>query len=179
MKFNKLKESHLEQVRMWRMKSEITKFMYTDPIITKESQINWFKSINGDDNNKNWVVSIDNVNVAFVNLKIDKINKRGFWAYYIGELDYMGKGIGKQIELNILSYVFDILNLNKLTCEVFEFNDKVVKIHQKYGSKIEGILSEHIFKNEIFYNVVVMGILKNDYEQIKKNFDIVYADFEL
>ena len=86
--------------------------------------------------------------------------------------------MGKQIELNILSYVFDELKLNKLCCEVLAFNELVVKIHQKYGSKIEGRLRKHIFKNGEFHDVIVMGILKEEWERIKEKFDFVKAKIE-
>lgn len=177
-KFNVLQEHHLDKVRYWRMLPEVTRYMYTDPIITPESQLEWFKKVDLDNSQTNWVVSVDNVDIGFVSLKIDSINKRGFWAYYIGESEYLGKGIGKQIELNILNYVFESLNLHKLTCEVFEFNDKVIKIHEKYGSKVEGLLKEHVYKNNIPYNVVIMGILKDEWLKIKENFQIIHAEIE-
>lgn len=43
-------------------------------------------------------------------------------------------------------YVFNTLKLNKLCCEVFEFNRKVIEIHKKFGTEIEGILKQHICK---------------------------------
>jgi UDP-4-amino-4,6-dideoxy-N-acetyl-beta-L-altrosamine N-acetyltransferase len=178
LKFEKLREKHLEQVRVWRMLPEVTKYMYTDPVITRESQKAWYNTIRDDDTQRNWVVDVDGVDIGLVSLKIYWSNKRGFWAYYIGDSTYLGKGIGKQIEFNMLRYVFDILKLNKLTCEVFAFNDKVVKIHEKYGSKIEGILKEHIYKNNQFNDVVVMGILKSEWVQIKEKFDIIEAEIE-
>lgn len=178
LKFEKLREKHLEQVRLWRMLPEVTKYMYTDPKITKESQIDWYNIIRNDNTQSTWVVDVDGTNIGIVSLKIDSLNKRGFWAYYIGNFAYLGKGIGKQIELNMLIYVFEILNLNKLTCEVFEFNDRVVKIHEKYGSRIEGNLKNHIYKNGEYYNVVIMGILKSEWEQIKGKFDITSAEIE-
>jgi hypothetical protein len=177
LKLETLNGNHLETVRKWRMLPEVTKYMYTDPVITPESQLAWYNSIKDDKNNKNWVIVVDNVNVGFVNLKINP-NRRGFWAYYIADSDYLGKGIGKQIELNLLRYVFDVLKLHKLTCEVFEWNDKVVKIHEKYGSKIEGLLKDHICKNGAYYNVVTMGILKEEWEQISHKFEIITVQIE-
>ena len=47
----------------------------------------------------------------------------------------------------------------------------VVEIHKKYGSKIEGILRKHIFKQNEFIDVICIGILKEEWEDIKKQFD--------
>jgi RimJ/RimL family protein N-acetyltransferase len=68
------------------------------------------------------------------------------------------------VELNVYTYVFDVLKLNKLCCEVFCSNDLVIKIHEKYGSKIEGTLKQHILKNGQFHDIVTMGILKSEWE---------------
>lgn len=35
----------MEMVRQWRMMPEVTKYMYTDPIITLEQQIKWYDKV--------------------------------------------------------------------------------------------------------------------------------------
>ena len=81
------------------------------------------------------------------------------------------------MELNIHQYVFEDLGLNKLCCEVFAWNEIVIKIHQKYGSKIEGSRKAHIFKNGKYHDIVEMAILKKDWrERIKGKFDYHKAD---
>jgi len=170
--FCKLSEEHLEMVRNWRNKPEISKYMYTDQYISEEEHFNWFKKIKSDLAKKYWVVRLDGEYVGVVNLyDIDIKNKRCYWAYYLAEPSVRGKGLGRLIELNILNYVFEKLGLNKLCCEVLKFNELVVKIHQKYGSKIEGTFRKHIFKQGVFHDIVCMGILKEEWEDIKKKID--------
>lgn len=179
LEFCKLSEEHLELVRKWRMDPEVSKYMYTNPKITHEHQKKWYEKIKKDSTRRYWIIIADDEFVGVVNLyNIDLINKRCSWAYYLGETSVRGKGVGKQIELNILSYVFDDLGLNKLRCEVLAFNELVVKIHQKYGSKIEGQLQKHIYKNGEFHDVIVMGILKEEWDEIKEKFDFAKAKIE-
>lgn len=179
LEFCKLSEEHLELVRKWRMDPEVSKYMYTNPKITHEQQKNWYEKIKKDSTRRYWIIIADDEFVGVVNLyNIDLNNKRCSWAYYLGETSVRGKGVGKQIELNMLSYVFDDLGLNKLRCEVLAFNELVVKIHQKYGSKIEGRLQKHIYKNGEFYDVIVMGILKEEWDEIKEKFDFAKAKIE-
>jgi len=175
-----LREEHLEKVRKWRMSEEVTQYMYTDPIITPEQQKQWFNKIKNDSSCIYWVVNVDGVDVGVVNLvDIDYSNLRCFWAYYLADPSIRGKGVGKTIELNILKFVFDTLKLNKLCCEVLSFNEIVVKIHEKYGSKVEGIFREHIYKNGEFYDVVRMGILAREWrEEILPNFEIPPCEIE-
>ena len=80
------------------------------------------------------------------------------WAYHLADEYIRGKRLDRLIELNVLAYVFEKLDLNKLCCEVLDFNSTIVQIHEKYGSKVEGKFRQHIYKNEKFYDIYCMGI---------------------
>ncbi len=164
-RFNTIHENDLETIMKWRSSPEVTKYMYTDPTLTMDDQLKWFNErVKNNPHEKYWIINVDSKNIGVVSIyNIDFNNQRASWAYYIGENGFSGKGIGKQVELNILKYVFTKLKLNKLCCEVFSFNEKVIEIHQKYGSKIEGVLRQHIFKNGAFFDVVIMGVLREDW----------------
>lgn len=167
----KISKEDLKKISEWRMMPVVSKYMYTDPIITLDDQLKWYEKISNDKSSLYWKIVIDGDAIGVLSLNnIDYINSRCSWAYYIGNTSCRGRGIATTLECNIYDYVFNKLNLNKLCCEVFEFNDKVVSIHKKFGSEVEGILREHIIKNNEKYNVVVMGILKSKWDQIKKNY---------
>ena len=180
LKFLKIREEHLDEIRLWRTAEEVTKYLYTDPVITLEDQMKWYQRILRDPSRMDWVLDVDGRKMGVVCLyDIEPQNRRCFWAYYIGERAGRGQGIGRAIELNILNYVFEGLDLYKLCCEVFEWNDLVVKIHQKYGSKTEGVFREHILKRGEYHNVVRMGILRREWEQnVKDKFEYSTANIE-
>jgi UDP-4-amino-4,6-dideoxy-N-acetyl-beta-L-altrosamine N-acetyltransferase len=179
LKLVRLKEEHLEQVRLWRMKPEVSEYMYTSPDISSEEQKQWYRDIKNDQTKKHWIIEVDGEWVGLVNLyNIDLINKRAYWAYYLGETSVKGKGIGTQVELNILQYVFDKMGLNKLCCEIFTSNEKVIKLHEKFGSNIEGTLRNHIYKDGKFHDIVTMGMMKSDWGKIKGQFQIEKALIE-
>lgn len=81
------------------------------------------------------------------------------------------------IEWNLYDYVFDVLGMNKLEGEIFSFNKNVLRIHQMCGSNIEGELREHIFKNGNYYDVTVTGILKEEWQKIKSQYDYEKINF--
>lgn len=169
--FVRLSEIHLEMVRNWRNSPEVSKYMYTDQHISEQDQVNWFEKVKNDSTKAYWVIKMDDKYVGVVNLyDINDLNKRCYWAYYLADPSVRGKGLGRLIELNILNYIFEILGLNKLCCEVFSSNEIVVKIHQKYGSKIEGEFRKHVYKEGDFRDIICMGILKEEWEEVKKKF---------
>lgn len=178
-KLRKITETSLPQIMHWRMLPEISQYMYTDPKLTMESQNHWFNRIRNDDNVRYWIIEVDDIEIGVLDIvDIDLTNLRCCWAYYIADGNFRGRGLGKILECNIYDYVFHRLNLNKLWCEVFTFNDSVIKIHQKFGSEIEGILRQHIFKNGQFYDVVRMGITKDKWNSIKDNYTYERIEIE-
>lgn len=165
-----VRESDLETVMRWRMLPEVTKYMYTDPVLTLPQQKAWFQRISDSERDRVWIIesiaddgAVQPIGVLSLS-EIDWHNKRCAWAYYLGETSARGIGLAKSLELSVCAYVFDTLGLNKLWCEVFAFNDRVVALHEKFGSKVEGIARQHIFKNGEWHDVVRMGILKSEWE---------------
>ncbi|WP_346890176.1 UDP-4-amino-4,6-dideoxy-N-acetyl-beta-L-altrosamine N-acetyltransferase [Clostridium sp. UBA1056] len=167
----KVNKDDLELIMTWRMKPEVTRYMYTDPVLTMETQLKWFYSIQDNDSVKYWIIKFDGVKIGLISIcDIDYKNKRCSWAYYIGDTSFRGRGIATLLECNIYDYVFDDLNLNKLCCEVFTSNEKVISIHEKFGSVVEGTLKQHIYKNGDFFDIVTMGITRDKWENIKKDY---------
>ena len=179
--FRKIKQdSDLEMILRWRTLPEVTAYMYTDFKPSMEKQREWRDKIADDSTRKDWIIVVDGEEVGLVTIcKIDMINKRCEWAYYLGSPNVRGKGIGRNVEMNILEYVFDKMGLNKLCCEVFCSNEIVIKIHEKYGSKVEGTRHKHIFKNNEYHDIVEMGILKEEWEQnIQGKIEYIKGHFE-
>ena len=178
--FRKITDDDLEMIQQWRTNPDVSKYMYTDFEPSMEKQRQWFKNISEDRTCKYWIIRVDGEDVGLVYLpEIDLIHKRCEWAYYLGSPNVRGKGIGKSVELNILDYVFNTLKLNKLCCEVYVANDIVIKIHEKYGSVVEGTRRQQIFKNGEFHDIVEMAILKEDWvTKVKGKFEFERGSFE-
>ena len=171
LKLRKIKEEDLQLIMKWRMSPEVTSYMYTNPTLTIEGQKKWLKAISKSAEVLYWIIEFDNTPIGVMNIcDMDKVNKKCSWAYYIGDTSFRGRGIAVTLECNIYDYVFNVLGLNKLCCEVFETNDKVVRMHEKFGSETEGLLREHIIKEDKKYNVVTMGILKQKWDTSRETF---------
>ena len=178
--FRKIKESDLKTLMTWRTNPEVSKYMYTDFEPSMERQREWFKGISGDPTRKDWIIQADGEDVGLLGLsRIDPVNRRCDWAYYLGSPNVRGKGIGKSVELNVHEYVFETLGLNKLCCEVFVSNKLVINIHEKYGSVVEGRRVGHIYKGGEFHDIVEMSLLRDNWEKdVKGKFEFVKGRFE-
>ncbi|MEM6474678.1 MAG: UDP-4-amino-4,6-dideoxy-N-acetyl-beta-L-altrosamine N-acetyltransferase [Pseudomonadota bacterium] len=168
-----IREDDLEMVRHWRMLPEITRYMYTDPEISEEDQRAWFATITASPSSRAWIIELTDgdIPVGLLSLTdIDETHRRACWAYYIADDRARGKGLAKSLELSIYRYVFEEMRFNRLWCEVLAFNDRVVSIHEKFGSKVEGVLRQHIQKNGEVHDVVRMAVLAEDWPAITEQF---------
>lgn len=168
-----VREDDLEMVREWRMLPEITRYMYTDPQITAEDQQRWFAHVIASPRDRVWIIELidGDIPVGLMSLTdIDHTHRRACWAYYIADERARGKGLAKSLEINIYRYVFEQLGFNRLWCEVLAFNDRVVSIHEKFGSKVEGVLRQHICKGGDVHDVVRMAVLADDWPEIQEKF---------
>lgn len=165
----KLVEDDLEMVRHWRNSKEVSQYMYTENIITALDQQNWFNKISQTTNSNYWIIEYGGKKIGLVSVTgIDTALRSCYWAFYLGDSSIRGAGIGAKVEYLVLEYVFNELNLNKLRCEVFVNNDKVIKMHEKFGFRREAYYREHCIKDNLKLDVVGLAILKSEWLQIKE-----------
>ncbi|MQL51451.1 UDP-4-amino-4,6-dideoxy-N-acetyl-beta-L-altrosamine N-acetyltransferase [Desulfofundulus thermobenzoicus] len=163
-------ENDLELIRKWRNQDEIRNFMYTNHIISPEEHRKWYEKISNDPSVKYWIFSNDgkmkNGLVCLYN--IDAKNKSAFWGFYVGDLQTKGKGIGSRVEFTILDHVFLVMDLNKLNCEVLSFNEVALNLHKKFGFEEEGYFKKHIFRDNKYFDVIRLAMLKEDWLNIHR-----------
>ena len=176
--FRPIREEELQMVMEWRMRPDITKFMYTDPQLTLETQKIWFYSLKERNDILTFMIEVDKVPSGIINITdIDHVNHRCSWGYYMAVKEKRSLPLAMAIEWNLYDYVFDELGMHKLEGEIFSFNKAVLRIHQMCGSEIEGVLKDHIYKNGQFYDVTTAGILKEKWKEIKKNKNYEQIEF--
>ncbi len=163
----------IELVRKWRNSEEVARYMYSENHISEEQQQNWFKKISSETNSKYWLIEFDGKKLGLASITgIDKTLSSCYWAFYLGDLSVRGAGIGAKVEFNVIEFVFNELKLNKLRCEVFVSNDKVIKMHEKFGFRREAYYREHCIKGNQKLDVVGLALLESDwkvYKDIMKN----------
>ena len=164
-----LKEDDLATALKWRNSPEVANYMYGDHIITSEEHNSWFKSHQTDITRKYWIITKDETPVGMAYIyNINRRDSRANWGFYIAEKAGKSAGAGYFVEVFILIYIFDFLKLNKLCCEVFLENKTVWKMHLKIGFSQEGLLKNHISKNNHFHNIILMGMQRKEWQKIRK-----------
>lgn len=159
------------QVREWRNHIDIRKNMYTDNIITEQEHEAWIESLLSNQFTKVFIAYHKDDAIGLVLLtNINTLHKSADWAFYLNPDFLTKKGLGTLMEYYFLTYSFDNFDIEKLNCEVLEINPSVIKLHKKFGFMEEGVFRKNILKNDKRIDVYRLGILKEEWYQIKDKF---------
>jgi UDP-4-amino-4,6-dideoxy-N-acetyl-beta-L-altrosamine N-acetyltransferase len=159
-----LELADIARVLAWRNLPEIAAYMYTDHRISEAEHARWFAGALTDDTKRYWIIELDREPVGLANLyDITTLQKRCYWAFYLADDRVRGKGVGSFTERFVLQHVFDEMRFDKLCCEVLATNEGVVKMHQRYGFAIDGVLRRHVIKAGERVDVVTMSLLREEW----------------
>lgn len=79
--------------------------------------------------------------------------------------DIHTRGIATDAYMTMFRYAFNELRLHRISTSAFEDNVASLRFQEKCGCKREGLLREAIFKEGEYKNLVLMGILKEEYDE--------------
>lgn len=95
---------------------------------------------------------------------IDDIKRSCHSHILIGDKDYWGKGYAREALKEALKYMFEERNIHRVQANVLESNLQSLKMHQKCGYKIEGLMRESVYKSGKYQNQYILSILKDEFE---------------
>ena len=93
--------------------------------------------------------------------------KGEIWRIYIGEKTLRGKGYGKQAMEAMMGYCFDVLGFDRLYLDHYTGNP-AAGLYLSLGFRYEGVLRKNCRKNGILYDVHLMSMLREEYEDLFK-----------
>lgn len=161
-----------EMVMNWRTQPEITRYMNTDPVLNLEKQKAWFEKQQKDHTCYHWIIEVDNIPIGVTSITmIDEKNGTCTRGTYIAVHEKRSFEVITAVYASQFDFIFYKLGLNKIEIQVFAENKNVVMLSKKCGFKQEGILREHIRKNNKYYDVVQLGMTKSDWEEKKKQWN--------
>ncbi len=126
----------------WLNEYEIKKLTNT-PDFTKEDQLRWYQSIQNKQDYLIWGIVADSTPIGVCGLKKITQEDCEYWGY-IGEKEYWGKGIGRNI-MNLLEEKAKDINLKSIWLQVVQDNNRAIKLYEKSGYQIEKEEKELIF----------------------------------
>lgn len=86
----------------------------------------------------------------------------------IGNKAYWGHGYGSDAARALMEFAFEQYNLHRITLYVHAFNERAIRSYEKCGFQHEGRLREAHYEDGEYKDVLVMGLLKEDFARLER-----------
>lgn len=154
----------------WSRDSEFRRLLDSGvlPLPSAKNAQTWLeKELEEESNNQYWF-SIrkldDDKLLGDVDLYVHNWQSRdAFVGLGIGEREFWGKGYGTDAMKVILRYAFTEINLKRVSLTVFEYNPRAIRSYEKAGFRHEGRLRGALNKEGRRWDILCMGILREDW----------------
>ncbi len=156
----------LELIRSWRNHPNVRENMYTRHEIGIEEHIAWWARVQERSDQNYFIYECNEEPLGVVSLNgIDFVNRNTSWAFYSSP--DAPPGTGSRMEYLALEYVFSELKLHKLCCEVLAFNKSVIRLHEKFGFRIEGTMREQHMTDQGYVDIIKLGVLEFEWADVR------------
>ena len=97
---------------------------------------------------------------------VDLLNCTAVIGIMLGNPNYQRKGYGIEAVKLILDYGFSFLNLRNISLSVFEYNEAAYNLYKKAGFKEVGRLRKAVEIMGKTYDVIIMDMLKEEFQSV-------------
>lgn len=169
-KLRELERVDLERINKWRNDPNLiaclgAPYRYINEDVDRE----WYEKYLHTRNNSVRCAIVDDERedsvLGLISLMdINNINRTGVIHIMIGGMDNRGKGIGTFAVSEMIKHAFYNLNLRRIELGVLENNVPAIRLYEKTGFVREGLKRESNYKNGKYENMILMALLRADYE---------------
>ncbi|WP_408006893.1 GNAT family N-acetyltransferase [Pseudalkalibacillus sp. A8] len=96
--------------------------------------------------------------------ELSSVSRRCTVGIGIGVKEYWGKGFGTDAMKTLLHYLFKTMNINRVQLDTWSGNLQAIRSYEKCGFVIEGCLRNDAYIDGKYYDTIVMGVLKEEFQ---------------
>lgn len=164
-----LRKSDIEVTVKWRNDPDLRENVlgYRFPV-TQEMEEKWYLDALADQNQKRVLFAIETIQRAkligmiFLN-KIDWIARLAQFGIIIGDKEFQGRKLAGDAMQLLFNYAFNFLNLRKIWLEVPVYNKRAIALYTKFGFYEEGKLRGQVFFDRRYHDLILMGLMAEEY----------------
>ncbi|MCC5894414.1 MAG: GNAT family N-acetyltransferase [Alkalibacterium sp.] len=147
---------------------DVMDYWFSEPYMNREKYDSSFDARQKDDSVRQFIAYAEDERIGYTNLHFINPRHRTAVLAIMLDPDNQGKGYAEDVVRRIIDYGFNQLNLNKITLDVVDFNEKAVNIYEKVGFEIEGKKEQQYFIQGKYHTSLAMGLLREYYESLSK-----------
>ena len=159
--------SDYEYFAKWEIDPAVTEFLSYDEGRTYEDVVAEAYANKSDDTKIDYTIVDKNLNKPIGRVYISRIDRHSdsldITKLYIGDKDYRGKGVAKEVMIEILRYCFIFMHMERVSLDYYTGNDRASALYEKLGFKNEGVARNSTKKDGKYYDLNLMSILRDEY----------------
>ena len=66
----------------------------------------------------------------------------------------------------LVNFIFNEMNLHKISLLTYGFNKRAIRSYEKVGFKVEGVLKDNIYRDGQYQDEIIMSIFKDEWKSI-------------
>jgi [ribosomal protein S5]-alanine N-acetyltransferase len=102
--------------------------------------------------------------IGFLHLAlIERTHARCRLGIVVGEKDMWGRGYGHLAVVQAVDHAFDVLDLDRITAEVFADNTRSARLFESVGFVREGVMRESIHRDGRRIDELIFGLLRHEW----------------
>ena len=160
-----LEHDDLPHFVRWINDPEVRRFMIMRYPLSMTEEEGWWEGFLQRKNDYIFAIEAeDKTYIGNVGLHgIERENRRAVLGIIIGEKAYWGQGYGTDAIRTMLQWAFGYLNLNRVTLNVYSYNERAIRCYQKCGFQHEGTMRKAHYIDGQYFDEWVMGILRDEF----------------
>ena len=171
-----LEREDLTVLHKWQNDEEIMRLArsFPDHVISKEAlEAEFARELKGEDTGRRAYIIEEKSSrkpVGWATIRIHQFQRRMTAAdvgLALGERTAWNKGYGTETAKLLLDEVFRQLNLHRAEWWTYAENNVSVQLAKKLGFKEEAHLRDAVFFDNRYHDLVVLGLLKQEFESIR------------
>ncbi len=141
--------------------------------VSKKEQMDWYNNAVSSQNKRFTICLQENDKaVGVVTLtNIDFVNRSATHGIKLHPSCPKGRGIGTDAVMTLMEYAFNQINLNRLDGSWLLFNTASKRLYEKCGWHEEGIKKKAVYRDGVYHDLAICGILKEEYIATKEQLE--------
>jgi UDP-4-amino-4,6-dideoxy-N-acetyl-beta-L-altrosamine N-acetyltransferase len=155
----------------WLNDPEVRRTLNRQHPISLRTELNWIETTNNDNQMLSLAIVLKDGDrlIGGAGLReIDLVNRHAVFGICLGNKDEWDKGYGTEALGLLLDHAFGTMNLNRVCLHVLENNPRAQRVYEKVGFLQEGVLRQETFREGRYWDTIVMGILREDWQKKAK-----------
>ena len=164
----RISQGDMTSLRDWRNEPEVTRWGYSNHVISEEEHKAWFEEMILDGSKVYWKIVVDGIAVGAIFLtSISDQSDTCEWGMYLADVDVRGKGVAQAACALSFRHAFTDLGMKVVKCEAVAQNEDAIGLYESVGYVRTGVQAPAVKRGDEMLSVVTLELTRESWNTIE------------